>query len=268
MSLSFSGRHGYQPPDAEITIREDAPAELREAVLVLAKKQGMTPTDIRRAVCDVLLKVPDPQNWSDYPNVWNEVIRYMEECRWPKVYDIAERLYKACRDSEFEESCAFDEEEFSDAINQFFREHGIGWQMERGEIVFRGSEAFAIATDNAASALSESGRPRAADEIQKSLQSLSIRPKPDLTAAVTHAMGALESIARDLTGQPQPTFGQLSAKLDLPKPLDTAVEKLWGYSSGYARHIQEGRAVAPEEAELVVTVSAATCTFLAKRSPS
>ena len=81
-------------------------------------------------------------------------------------------------------------------------------------------------------------------------------------------MGALEATARDITGQSNPTFGKLVSTLNLPKPFDTAIEKLWGYSSEYARHIREGRTVNTDEAEFFVSVAAATCTFLTKRNSS
>lgn len=43
MTERFSDREGYRPPAAPITIREDAPPELRSAILVLAEEAGMTP---------------------------------------------------------------------------------------------------------------------------------------------------------------------------------------------------------------------------------
>ena len=226
----------------------------------------MTPRDIREVICPILLKVPDLYNWSDYPNVWNEVIHLIEQCLWFKVYDIAEALYKACSDGYFEEAESYGEDKFASDINKFFRENGIGWQMDEGKIVFRGSEIFESATREAAHALIESGRPRAADEIRKALSSLSQRPETDETGAINHAMGALEATARDLTGKPNAELGKLIPELNLPRPLDIAIDKLWGYSSDRARHIREGQSVNPEEAELVVSVAAAVCTFLAKRS--
>jgi hypothetical protein len=60
-------------------------------------------------------------------------------------------------------------------------------------------------------------------------------------------------------------LGALVPKLDLPKPLDVAVEKLWGFASDRARHLREGKNVSADEAELVVSVACAVCAFLAKR---
>ena len=87
-----------------------------------------------------------------------------------------------------------------------------------------------------------------------------------MTGAIQHAIAALECTAREVTGKPNLTLGRLLPRLGLTSPLDTAVEKLWGYASDRARHIREGQAVTTEEAELVVTVACAVCTFLSRRA--
>ena len=94
MTELFSDRQGYRPAAAQITVREDAPSELRGAVPLIAKAAGMKPSAMREVICEVLLVRPDPDNWSEYPNVWNEVAWLMEEAWWYKVYDIAEALYE------------------------------------------------------------------------------------------------------------------------------------------------------------------------------
>ena len=216
----------------------------------------MTPTPMRDIVCQVLLERPDPNNWSAYPNVWNEVNDLIAECPWFKVYDIAEALYRA-----FGEKSAV-------RLNHFFREQGIRWEMRDGEIMFRGSDIFAEVTAEASRVLTESGRTRAADEILEAPRDISRRPEPDVTGAIHHAMAALEATARDITGQSNRTLGQLAQELDLPQPLDKAIEKLWGYASDRARHVREGQAVDTAEGELLVSVAGAVCIFLTKKNLS
>jgi hypothetical protein len=155
---------------------------------------------------------------------------------------------------------------FKDRLNQYFLENGIGWELKDGQIVYRGSETFTESTKEAEAVLTETGRPAAAREIHEALQDISRRPKPDVTGAIQHVFAALEATARDVLGEPKPTLGQLVPRLNLPAPLDTAVEKLWGYASERARHGREGQEVSAEEAELVVSVACAVCTFLSRRS--
>ena len=261
MTEMFSHRYGFRSPDADIRTREDAPMELRHAIVALGRNHNLTPRQMRENVCSVLLRIPDPYNWSDYPNVWQEVTDLIEGCDWFEVYNIAERFYSGFADRNLAER-------FADDLNQFLRKTGIGWEMRGGLVTFRGSEVFESATRDAYNVLSSTARPRAASQIQESLLALSRRPDPDVTGAIHHALGALEATARDVTGQPNPTLGQLIPKIDLPKPFDTAIEKLWGYSTDRARHIREGQSVETEEVELIVTVAAATCIFLSKRNPT
>ena len=260
MAERFSDRHGYRGTEQEISVREDAPEDLRFAIPLIAQDVGMSPTAMRKAICAAVLVRPDPSNWSEYPNVWEEVNGLIEDCPWFKVYDIAEALHAAL-EMHFPEHA----EAFQDRLNQYFREKGIGWQMTDGKIVYRGSEAFAEATREAAQVLAQAGRSAAANEIHEALADISRRPSPDVTGAIQHAIAALECTARDVTGEPNLTLGKLVPRLGLAPPLDTALEKLWGYASDRARHIREGQAVATEEAELVVSVACAVCTFLTKR---
>jgi hypothetical protein len=132
-------------------------------------------------------------------------------------------------------------------------------------IMFRGDETYVAATQNAAEALSATKRQRAANEIKEAIKDISRRPQPDTTGAIQHSVAALECVARDVLAAPNDTLGTLLPRLGLPRPLDTAVEKMWGFSSERARHIREGEKVDDVQAELIVSVACAVCTFLAKR---
>lgn len=266
---SFSDRHGYQVPAAEITFREGAPDDLRGALIMLAESLGLRPSGMRSSICAVLLKAPDIQNnWSEYPNVIGEVRRLIEECPWHKVYDIAEQFYR-----DLETRGLGKETTFQDRLNAFFVENGIGWSMESGLIVARGSEVFAKAPSDAIEQLTQTGRQTAAKEMREAMQDLSRRPHPDITGSIQHAMAALECTLRDFAGQPKKTLGEvLSAargrgQVLVPPPLDKALELVWGYASETGRHLREGREPTFGEAELVVTISAAVCVYVARAEP-
>ena len=260
MTERFSDREGYRPPAAPITIREDAPPELRGAILVLAKEAGMTPSLMRDLICQVLLEKPDPSNWSDYPNIWNEVDWLVMDAPWYKVYDIVEAVYARIRI--FGAAATAN---FARRLNEFLVEKGIGWELRDGHIVHRGSAAFARSTDEVPRILGASGFQSAANEMREALGDISRRPAPDITGAIQHAMAALEATAREVTGQPKPTLGKLVPMLSLTPPLNQVVQKLWGYASDRGRHVRERQTVDANEAELVVAVSGALCAFLAQR---
>ena len=265
MTESFSERYGYQQPAAEISVREDAPVGLRDAIPLIASNAGFSWTAMRQVVCEVLLEGPDPGNWSD-SNIQHEVNWLLNEAHWPKIYDIAEALYEVAKGSSRHNSAAA--EKFERRLNNFFVEKGIGWQLHDGRITYRGSEAFEKSTHEVPNRLDESGFPSSAEQMREALRDISRRPKPDTTGAIQHAMAALEATAREVTGQPKPTLGKLVPALDLPSPLNQAVNKLWGYASEHGRHIRENQQTPnTAEAELIVSVAGALCAFIAQRRP-
>ena len=58
----FSERHSFGSSPADITIRHDAPHELRGVIVDLAYDSGLTPHRLRTIVCRVLLTRPDENN--------------------------------------------------------------------------------------------------------------------------------------------------------------------------------------------------------------
>jgi AbiJ N-terminal domain 4 len=254
----FSKRNRYRTPK-EITLREVAPENLRYFVLQTGKDLGWGPASLRPIVCRVVRVSPDPSNWTEYPNVDDEVNRLVSECEWFKVYDIIEALYAAMakQDAITRKTAprfAHNASKFAEEVNDFFIEEGIGWQLVDGRIITRGTEAFEAVVSEATGALQASERPTAANHLHEALQGLSRRPQPDLPGAVYHAMGALECLARDVTGDPKATLGEVLKRNPglLPKPLDVALSQVWGYASNEARHVEEGREPGRDEAELVV----------------
>ena len=118
-------------------------------------------------------------------------------------------------------------------------------------------------TDSAAK-LDATNRPTAAKHLHEALQDLSRRPDPDLHGAIYHAMGCLEAVARDVSGDQKATLGQILKRYPqlVPSPLDTALSQIWGYASNEARHVQEGKEPNRSEAELIVGLTGALAAYL------
>ena len=263
MPQSFSERHELQGPERDISVRYDAPPELRDAVIQLARGAGLSYSTLRDVVCEVLLVRRNRDNWSE-TNIGDEVFSLLENCDWFKAYDVVEAIYDALLHHTDEPFLEPAQPIFRERLNRFFREQGIGWEMENGKVRYRGAEPFARTVKGAATDLSNTGRSQAASELAEAMDDISRRPKPDITGAVQHAMAALGATARDVTGQSKPTLGKLVGSLGLTPPLDAALEKLWGYASNEARHGREDVKLSPAEAELIVGVSGAVCGYLAK----
>jgi hypothetical protein len=260
----FSKRNRFAGPK-EITIREAAPENLRYFVVQTTIDLGWQPRRLREVICRVLRTTPNPRHRWD-SDIQTEVQDLVNDCDWFKVYDLMEVLHASLARAD-EYSGEHDAGVFARDLNEFFIDEGIGWQIVDGKIVTRGSEAFETLVTKAASALETSERPTAARHLHEALEDLSRRPGADLPGAAYHAIGALECVARDFTGDPKATLGEILKRHPglLPKPLDAALSQVWGYASNEARHVVEGREISRDEAELLVGLSATVSTYLLRK---
>jgi hypothetical protein len=224
---------------------------------------GFLYNDVRNLICPVLRKFPDPSNWSEEPNVRDEVVGLLQSCDWYKVYDIIEAIYAYFTQPEVRER-------FSDHINELFEEEGIGWQLVDGRILTRGSDEFERSVVQAVEGLDAAGYQTAKTELEEARRDLSRRPDPDITGAIQHCMASLECTLRTISNDPRATLGEIvgrrAAELGIPRPLDEVIQKAWGYASEMARHLREGRTPTREEAELLVGMSSSLTTYLIHKS--
>jgi len=256
----FSKRYHFSPADPPVTVWDDAPEALRVTVLQVAVDECyLSPSTLRGIVCCVLRARPDPSNWSEYPNIWGEVEDLVYSCDWYKVYDIIEAIGDTL-DAHPPPLHAL----FETKINECLAELGIGWQLKKATVQARGDRAYEEQLTQAQKALAEAKLPTAASELAEALRDISRRPEPDLSGAVQHAMAALEAVARAATGDPRGTLGEIikrNPKL-LPRPLDDATAKIWGYASEQARHGREDRQLTRAESELAVGLAAAVSGYI------
>ena len=258
----FSERFGFEEiKTSEIKIRHDVPFELRRALPLIVKEFGLSPKPFRKLICEALLISPDPSNWSEYPNIENEVIEHLENCEWYEIYDIIEKVYDYLYKRNYEQAAKYEEK-----INKYFYKQGIGWKLSNGFLEMRGPETFEHAVKNAVETLEEKDIKTARKEIEEALHDISKRPKPDITGAIQHSMAALECVAREITDSSD-TLGSIIKKNRhlFPAPLDNTVEKLWGFASEYGRHLTDGREPSFEDAELIVSLCASLSNYLTKK---
>ena len=236
MSDSFSKRHGFhQVHEVPISVRTDAPRELRAELVHLAYDCGFGPATLRPVVCRALRKRPDANNWSEYPNIDNEIRSLVDDCEWYRVYDVLEAIAGVMQETPF----SFEHEKFEAELNEYFLENGVGWRLAGAKIEIRGAEVFEQSVHQAASALKTDGLATAGNELHEALRDLSRRPSPDITGAIQHSMAALECVARVACGDDKATLGEIMKRYRdlIPKPLDEAITKIWGFASENARHL-------------------------------
>lgn len=257
---NFSKRKGFNSLNQkEIVVREDAPEGLRGFIRMAFYNLGKKPSDLRSITSRVLKIPPDRNNWSDFPNIDYEVEEHLMNCQWYKVYDIIEVIIQS-----LDHQQALD---FADEINEYFIENGIGWKIEDGLVETRGDDVFETAVKTVEKVLEIAKLPTAKTEIKEAIKDLSRRPEPDITGAIQHSLACLECVAREVSGNKKATLGELIKKHPniVPKPLDVAIEKIWGFTSEQGRHLKEGNAPDYLEAELVVELTASISTYLGKK---
>lgn len=256
---TFSKRLGhFSLKDKEITIRENAPEGLRNYIRVAYYDLGKIPSSLLPIICKVL-KVTPEDNWTEFPNIDNEIKSHLEVCDWFYIYDILELTIAKLNPQ--------DSEKFTNEINEYFVINGIGWKIVNGLVETRGDEVFETAVNTVVSVLETANLQTAKTEIKEALNDLSRRPTPDITGAIQHSLACLECVTREITGERNLTLGALMSKFPgiIPPPLDIAVSKIWGFTSEQGRHLREGQAPEYLEAELVVEVTAAISTYLGKK---
>ena len=260
----FSKRLGFAKPK-DISVWEDAPEALRHFALDQLYTANYGPTKIRDLLCAMLHVRP----WAPPEKARREAESLIYECEWFKVYDFMEAIYadlKRAPVSDYQDRDEDKAQDFHNSLNAFFVDEGIGWQMIEGGIVTRGTEVFESNMHAAVQTLDAAGRTTARDEIHEALSDLSRRPDGDLTGAIQHAMAALECVARDVCGDQRATLGEVIRRYPgkIPKPLDQAVEKAWGFASDRARHMREGPKPDRKEVELIVGLAATVATYLSR----
>lgn len=258
----FSRRLGLRTPSGSPLIHHDAPERLRVGMMSLLHDDlDKSPSWIRDIICGVRRVRPDPSNWSEHPNIWSEAQALVYGAEWFEFYDFVE----VCADSL---KLSGELARFEAGVNQLFEEERVGWRLVHGVVEVHGDEPLEDVLEAAHGDLESSGFEVASQELREARTDLSRRPEPDLSGAVHHAMAALESVAREVTGETKKTLGDIIKRHPglFPPPVDDAAAKLWGFASEQARHGREDRTLAWAETMLVVGAAATLSSYLiAKR---
>ena len=256
--MNFTERMGIAIPQADITIRNDAPVSMRHYIFQIMQNYESSLKKIRSIVCFVTKEAEDPNNWGENDFMKSEIQEIIDNCLWNRVYDIIEAFY-------FKLSVP-QQRDFEKNINEYFIEKGIGWKMQNGIIETRGDDIFEDGIKQANLKLQEKGLMTSQNEIKEAIADLSRRPIPEITGSIQHSLAALECVCREVTRDKATLGALINNHPDIvPKPLDDVIKKIWGFSSEQGRHLQEGRNPSYEEAELLVHLSASLCVYLTNK---
>ena len=123
--IPFSAREGLRR-EREL-IFDDVPKGVRYGLReVLHGLSRPTPSQQRVILCKAMRVQPDPDNWSDYPNIDLEVAELLFANPWYKFMDVLERLPIYLDQP--------DRSQYFELMNQLFADEGLGYRFEAGKI--------------------------------------------------------------------------------------------------------------------------------------
>lgn len=275
MNDRFSDRQNVDINSVAIEVRNDAPADLRTALVKISLAIGLSATTLRERL-ELELAEDLGEDWG-YEFIVSACRSATKRCDWPCVYDAIEGIYEEFGSQEFVGDSDPDEitesqEKFSRKINQIFHRKGIGWSLSGGKIVFRGEELFEDNLGALDGELAKTNLTRAHSAFSASREFLSERPEPKIEDAVRNSFACLEAVCREIckreTGSEKVpnSLPPILKKIGVNPPLDDVVAKSYGFASNTARHLDESKSISLEEAELVIGLMASVTSFLLKQS--
>lgn len=184
--------------------------------------------------------------------------------QWWEFYDLCEELLR----------CTGRPDELAAKIDAVFASEGLPYTMTPSGIEWRLSSAAEQITQDARRLLLQDPKFQGpAEQWEKALGHLARRP-PDPENSIKDAVGALEGVARMISGRSSDTLGQiikpLAEKLGMHPALAGAVSNLYGYrgdeaaiAHGATRPLDE---IIPEAEMILHWTAAAIIYFVKKRS--
>jgi hypothetical protein len=268
----FSQRSGYEN-NIPIEIREDAPQGLRTRILNFARMgygKFLNPhfVDIHELIDIIWGILSEPGIQGTKEELATQAEQLISQCKWYKCYDIAEAFFSHLN-KKYDKSMSVGNEfstQYSNKLNKYFIENGIGYKMENGKILARFSEPNEALIHESIKKLEKDKHTNAGKELMEAYSDISRRPTPDLTGAIQHSRAALECVVRTITNNPKDTLGKLinDNKNLFPGAIKKIVDGIHGYSSEEGVHIDEMTNPTFKTAELMVSLSSAFCSFLLK----
>jgi len=225
----FSIRHGLEAQPTE-PVFEDAPKRLR--FFVFETMQRYIPYQrasmiVGRALCKPELGTLEAR----YPIVvWQNRSPYVYHGDWWEVYNLIEAIWKELEPSH--------RRDFAEDLNAVFSEESIGWKLDQTGCLQRTLPATVHA--QVEEVFRELQIPRFASAltlVKSAHKAYNARPRMDRDVC-TNIFDALESVAKEVFGQPNATFGHVLKKGNGVFAAETisTLEKLYGMANAHFRH--------------------------------
>jgi len=256
----FSDRFGGRPKPEPVKpdeLPDSAKIGLVQLIGELRDKALPSLTKMMIAVNNELRRRPPER--AEFPMLRDLVL----EAQWWEFYEICEALVKAAQD----------QTQVVNRIEALFADESLAYAMTENGITWRYSSPAKEEVEAAERLLVEAPEFAAtARQWRKAQEHLSKRP-PDHENCVKDAVGALEGVARILTGKTGQTLSKilpdLAKTVGMHKTLETAIDKLYAYR-GDEQGVAHGATNTElsnlaAEAEMVLYWTAGAIVYFAKK---
>ena len=255
---SFSEREGLRSGGP--LVYDNAPDSVRYGIREVLTVIGyLTPTAQRRVLCPALRISPDKDNWSDYPNVDNEVVDLLTTTSWCKFYDSLERIPLYLQSDVVAT--------YYERINALLADEMVGYRFESDRLARVGTAEFQTAVVAARTALQDERFAEPRRQFNRAYEFRNNFP-PDWPNAIKEAVNSVEGVLQviyDRPGVALPTIVNDNLPSDLPGGIRRLFGSLYSHGSGTvgARHASiGGNDPTGPRAELAIHLAAALHAFV------
>lgn len=269
----FSHRKGIKPPKSKIqtdSMDDDLRNSLWNALLVCYwdKLKSMNYinfyTDFSTLFERLWLKyfkypldTLDALN-GNWPNNIRRIRKNFFECEWYEVYDFIEFVVDNCPNKSVNK-------EFIEKCNIVLESELSAYRFVGGKIIPITSEEEILAIEEAIKVPIDSVR----EHLNRSLELLSDRKKPDYRNSIKEAISAVESICKLISGSPKAKLSnaleEIEKKLPFHKAFKSALSNLYGYTSnaeGIRHSIMDQPKLSLEDARFMLVICSSFVNYL------
>jgi hypothetical protein len=222
-------------------------------------------------VARYFLKVPVDEVPNDDYESCIYIKKNFYQLKWYEVYDLIEFIaehYKVIVGNRYHPT---KREQYEQEVNRILQAELSGYRFIAGVLSPISDEVEIKEIEEAAEKSSQLGLEGVREHIRTALDNLGKKPAPDYRNAIKEAISAVESVARQLSGEKDlgAALEKLSKQINIHGALKSGFTKLYGYSSdedGIRHAILEQTSVGFDEAKYMIVACSAFVNFLISKA--